>query len=120
MAAGGSDAFICDLDRIASRIGDRFAAVAGALSSAPERVAASRQTLGWPQIHEDLTQIAILEARLKIRRRGRLNRLARPRPLPRRAQIPQMRQAGDATSHRASLRDIWKALPTFIPRQRMS
>ncbi|TNF18339.1 MAG: Gfo/Idh/MocA family oxidoreductase [Rhodobacteraceae bacterium] len=46
MVGGGNDAFIGGVHRIASRIDDRFELVAGALSSTPEKAAASGKALG--------------------------------------------------------------------------
>ena len=46
MVGGGNDAFIGGVHRIAARIDDRFALVAGALSSTPEKAKASGEALG--------------------------------------------------------------------------
>ncbi len=67
MVGGGSDAFIGGVHRIASRLDGRFALVAGALSSTPERARESGRALGLDddRIYDDFKQMAIREARLK-------------------------------------------------------
>ena len=67
MVGGGVDAFIGGVHRIAARLDDEFALVAGALSSTPERARASGAALGLDpgRIYDDFRAMAIREARLK-------------------------------------------------------
>ena len=67
MVGGGSDAFIGGVHRIAARLDGRFALVAGALSSTPERSRASGAALGLTEdrCYDDFAQMARREARLK-------------------------------------------------------
>ena len=65
MVGGGNDAFIGGVHRIAARIDDHYALVAGALSSTPEKARASGEALGLARIYDDFKQMAIREARLK-------------------------------------------------------
>jgi predicted dehydrogenase len=67
MVGGGAGAFIGGVHRIAARIDDRFELVAGALSSTPERAAASAAALGIApdRSYSDYKQMARREARLK-------------------------------------------------------
>ncbi|WP_109311207.1 Gfo/Idh/MocA family protein [Ruegeria sp. AU67] len=62
MVGGGNDAFIGGVHRIASRIDDRFELVAGALSSSPEKSAASAQALGIPRSYGSFEEMARTEA----------------------------------------------------------
>lgn len=62
MVGGGNDAFIGGVHRIASRIDDRFELVAGALSSTPEKSAASAQALGIPRSYGSFEEMARAEA----------------------------------------------------------
>jgi len=62
MVGGGNDAFIGGVHRIAARIDDRFELVAGALSSTPEKSAASAQALGIPRSYGSFTEMAEAEA----------------------------------------------------------
>jgi len=67
MVGGGSDAFIGAVHRIASRIDDRYELIAGALSSTPERAAASGAAIGLDpaRSYDDFEAMARREARLK-------------------------------------------------------
>ena len=67
MVGGGNDAFIGAVHRIASRIDDRFALVAGALSSTPAKAQSSGAALGLDpaRTYDDFTAMAKREARLK-------------------------------------------------------
>lgn len=67
MVGGGNDAFIGAVHRIAARLDDRYELVAGALSSTPEKAAASGAALGLApdRTYADFKQMAIREARLK-------------------------------------------------------
>lgn len=65
MVGGGNDAFIGGVHRIASRIDDHFALVAGALSSTPEKSRESGAALGLSRVYDDYKSMAIREARLK-------------------------------------------------------
>ena len=67
MVGGGTGAFIGAVHRIAARIDDRYALVAGALSSAPERARQSGAELGLDpdRTYDDYRQMAMREARLK-------------------------------------------------------
>jgi predicted dehydrogenase len=62
MVGGGNDAFIGGVHRIASRIDDRFNLVAGALSSTPEKSAASAEALGIPRSYGSFEEMAEAEA----------------------------------------------------------
>lgn len=62
MVGGGNDAFIGGVHRIASRIDDRFDLVAGALSSTPEKSAASAEALGIPRSYGSFGEMAEAEA----------------------------------------------------------
>lgn len=62
MVGGGNDAFIGGVHRIAARIDDRFELVAGALSSTPEKSAASAQALGIPRSYGSFAEMAEAEA----------------------------------------------------------
>ncbi|HBB83823.1 MAG TPA: oxidoreductase [Sulfitobacter sp.] len=62
MVGGGNDAFIGGVHRIASRIDDRFELVAGALSSTPEKSAASAEALGIPRSYGSFEEMAEAEA----------------------------------------------------------
>ncbi|WP_299780114.1 Gfo/Idh/MocA family oxidoreductase [uncultured Roseobacter sp.] len=67
MVGGGNDAFIGAVHRIAARLDDRYAFVAGALSSTSEKAQASGAALGLDpaRTYDDFKQMAIREARLK-------------------------------------------------------
>lgn len=62
MVGGGNDAFIGGVHRIAARIDDRFELVAGALSSTPEKSAASAEALGIARSYGSFTEMAKAEA----------------------------------------------------------
>lgn len=62
MVGGGNDAFIGGVHRIASRIDDRFELVAGALSSTPEKSAASAEALGIRRSYGSFEEMARSEA----------------------------------------------------------
>ncbi len=62
MVGGGNDAFIGGVHRIAARLDDRFDLVAGALSSTPEKSAASAAALGIPRSYGTFTEMAQAEA----------------------------------------------------------
>ncbi|MEP2533260.1 Gfo/Idh/MocA family oxidoreductase [Shimia sp.] len=62
MVGGGNDAFIGGVHRIAARIDDRFELVAGALSSTPEKSAASAKALGIARSYGSFTEMAKAEA----------------------------------------------------------
>ena len=62
MVGGGNDAFIGGVHRIAARIDDRFELVAGALSSTPEKSAASAAVLGIPRSYGSFSEMAATEA----------------------------------------------------------
>ncbi len=62
MVGGGNDAFIGGVHRIAARIDNRFDLVAGALSSTPEKSAASAETLGIARSYGSFTEMAKAEA----------------------------------------------------------
>lgn len=62
MVGGGNDAFIGGVHRIAARIDNRFDLVAGALSSTPEKSAASAEALGIPRSYGSFTEMAVAEA----------------------------------------------------------
>lgn len=62
MVGGGNDAFIGGVHRIAARIDDRFDLVAGALSSTPEKSAASAEALGIRRSYGSFTEMAEVEA----------------------------------------------------------
>lgn len=62
MVGGGNDAFIGGVHRIAARIDDRFELVAGALSSTPEKSAASAKDLGIPRSYGSFIEMAQAEA----------------------------------------------------------
>jgi predicted dehydrogenase len=67
MVGGGSGAFIGAVHRIAARIDDKFDLVAGALSSTPDKAAASGLELGLDpdRTYSSYKEMAIREARLK-------------------------------------------------------
>lgn len=58
MVGGGNDAFIGGVHRIASRIDDRYVLVAGALSSTPEKSAASADALGIARSYGTYAEMA--------------------------------------------------------------
>ncbi|MDC1499341.1 Gfo/Idh/MocA family oxidoreductase [Amylibacter sp.] len=62
MVGGGNDAFIGGVHRIAARIDDRFELVAGALSSTPEKSAASAKVLGILRSYGSFIEMAQAEA----------------------------------------------------------
>ena len=62
MVGGGNDAFIGGVHRIASRIDDRYELVAGALSSTPEKSAASAKALGISRSYGSFEEMAEAEA----------------------------------------------------------
>ena len=62
MVGGGNDAFIGGVHRIASRIDDRYELVAGALSSTPEKSAASATALGILRSYGSFDEMAEVEA----------------------------------------------------------
>ncbi|MEP1614146.1 MAG: Gfo/Idh/MocA family oxidoreductase [Roseobacter sp.] len=62
MVGGGNDAFIGGVHRIAARLDDRFELVAGALSSTPEKSAASAEVLGIPRSYGSFAEMADAEA----------------------------------------------------------
>ncbi len=62
MVGGGQGAFIGGVHRIAARIDDRFDLVAGALSSNPERAAASAAELGIARSYSSYEEMASAEA----------------------------------------------------------
>lgn len=62
MVGGGNDAFIGGVHRIAARIDDRFELIAGALSSTPEKSAASAQAIGLARSYGDYADMAVVEA----------------------------------------------------------
>lgn len=62
MVGGGNDAFIGGVHRIAARIDDRYELVAGALSSTPEKSAASAKALGIPRSYASFAEMAETEA----------------------------------------------------------
>ncbi|MEP5154027.1 Gfo/Idh/MocA family oxidoreductase [Planktotalea sp.] len=62
MVGGGNDAFIGGVHRIAARIDDRFELVAGALSSTPEKSAASAEALGIERSYGSFAEMAEAEA----------------------------------------------------------
>lgn len=61
MVGGGNDAFIGGVHRIAARIDDRFDLVAGALSSTPEKSAASAEALGIARSYSNFADMAEAE-----------------------------------------------------------
>ncbi|MBY3157660.1 Gfo/Idh/MocA family oxidoreductase [Rhizobium laguerreae] len=67
MVGGGAGAFIGAVHRIAARIDDQFDLVAGALSSSPEKAAASGRDLGLhpSRTYASYRDMAIREAKLK-------------------------------------------------------
>ncbi|MEL6168734.1 MAG: Gfo/Idh/MocA family oxidoreductase [Pseudomonadota bacterium] len=67
MVGGGRDAFIGGVHRIASRIDDHYALVAGCFSSTPEKSLASAADLGVAsdRAYGDFSEMAKREARLK-------------------------------------------------------
>lgn len=67
MVGGGAGAFIGAVHRMAARLDDRFDLVAGALSSTPEKAAASGRELGLDpsRTYGSFKDMAIREARLK-------------------------------------------------------
>ena len=67
MVGGGSGAFIGGVHRIASRLDGHYRLVAGALSSTPEKAAASGVELGLDpaRTYSDFAEMAKREARLK-------------------------------------------------------
>ena len=62
MVGGGNDAFIGGVHRIAARIDDQFELVAGALSSTPEKSAASAKDLSIPRSYGSFIEMAQAEA----------------------------------------------------------
>lgn len=62
MVGGGNDAFIGGVHRIAARIDDHFELVAGALSSTPEKSAASAVALDIPRSYGTFVEMAQQEA----------------------------------------------------------
>lgn len=62
MVGGGRDALIGTVHRIAARLDGRFELVAGALSSTPERAAASAADLGLARSYDDFSTMASSEA----------------------------------------------------------
>lgn len=64
MVGGGQDAFIGAVHRIAARLDGHYQLVAGALSSTPERAAASGRALGLAEdrIYDDYAKMAEAEA----------------------------------------------------------
>lgn len=62
MVGGGNDAFIGGVHRIAARIDDRYELVAGALSSTPEKSAASAAALNIPRSYGSFAEMAEAEA----------------------------------------------------------
>ncbi len=64
MVGGGNDAFIGGVHRIAARIDGQFDLVAGALSSTPEKSAASAEALGIPRSYGSFEEMAKAEAAL--------------------------------------------------------
>ena len=62
MVGGGNDAFIGAVHRIAARMDDRFELVAGALSSTPEKAAASAKALGLARSYGCFEEMAEAEA----------------------------------------------------------
>ncbi|PZX10866.1 putative dehydrogenase [Palleronia aestuarii] len=62
MVGGGSEAFIGNVHRIASRIDGHYALVAGALSSTPERAHASAEAIGIPRSYGGFEEMAEAEA----------------------------------------------------------
>jgi len=67
MVGGGRDAFIGGVHRIAARIDDQFALVAGCFSSTPEKSLASGADLGLPEnrVYTSFSDMAQREARRK-------------------------------------------------------
>jgi predicted dehydrogenase len=67
MVGGGKDAFIGAVHRIAARLDDEYALVAGALSATPEKARESGRLLGLApeRTYDDFTAMAKREARLK-------------------------------------------------------
>ncbi|MFB9953286.1 Gfo/Idh/MocA family protein, partial [Rhizobium puerariae] len=67
MVGGGAGAFIGAVHRMAARLDDQFDLVAGALSSTPEKAAASGRELGLDpsRTYGSYREMAIREARLK-------------------------------------------------------
>jgi predicted dehydrogenase len=67
MVGGGTGAFIGAVHRIAARIDDQFDLIAGALSSSPEKAAASGRDLGLDpsRTYSSYRDMAIREAKLK-------------------------------------------------------
>lgn len=62
MVGGGQGAFIGGVHRIAARLDGRFRLIAGALSSNPERAAASAAELGLERSYDDWAEMARAEA----------------------------------------------------------
>ncbi|MFV0303116.1 MAG: Gfo/Idh/MocA family protein, partial [Paracoccus sp. (in: a-proteobacteria)] len=62
MVGGGSGAFIGAVHRIAARMDGRFDLVAGALSSDPDRAAASAAELGLARSYADFNEMARAES----------------------------------------------------------
>lgn len=65
MVGGGEGAFIGAVHRIAARMDDRFALVAGALSSDPARAARSAEALGIARSYDSFAAMARAEAARK-------------------------------------------------------
>lgn len=65
MVGGGRDAFIGAVHRIAARIDDQYALVAGCFSSSAEKSLASAADLGVMRAYADFSEMATKEARRK-------------------------------------------------------
>jgi predicted dehydrogenase len=65
MVGGGQGAFIGGIHRIAARMDDRWEFVAGALSSNPERAAASATELGIARTYNSFEEMAVTEASIE-------------------------------------------------------
>ena len=65
MVGGGQGAFIGEIHRIAARMDDRWEFVAGALSSNPERAAASATELGIARTYNSFEEMAVTEASIE-------------------------------------------------------
>ncbi len=67
MVGGGEGAFIGEIHRIASRLDNQFALVAGAFASDPERAHRSADSLGVSRdrSYADFNQMALIEAQLE-------------------------------------------------------
>ncbi|WP_250500157.1 Gfo/Idh/MocA family oxidoreductase [Caballeronia sp. GAWG1-5s-s] len=62
MVGGGEGAFIGAVHRMAARLDDRYELLAGALSSDPQRAAASAAAIGLPRSYDDYREMARVEA----------------------------------------------------------